>query len=64
MAENFRNFDLNRGFTTENIEKIRKRYNRKGFNENEIRRYLDSSRYEAKKVNLSSNSATEGQIQQ
>lgn len=43
------NFDLNRGFTTENIEKIKKRYNRKGFTENEINRYLDSSRYEAKK---------------
>ena len=31
VAENFRNFDINRGFTTENIEKIKKRYARRGF---------------------------------
>jgi hypothetical protein len=57
------NFDLNRGFTTENIEKIKKRYNRKGFTENEINRYLDSSRYEAKKGIVSSDNVSEGHFQ-
>lgn len=31
ISKNHRNFDLNKGFTAENIERIKKRFAKKGF---------------------------------
>ena len=44
----FKNFDLNKGFTAEHIEKIRKRFAEKGATEEEIQKYMGVTQLERK----------------
>ena len=40
---------MNKGFTQESIERIKKRYTRKNFTEEEIKRYMESNKAPVKK---------------
>jgi hypothetical protein len=42
----YRNFDLNKGFTADGIDKIRKRFAKKGATEEEMQKYMEITQAE------------------